>query len=95
MSDSHKQIEDQIGREANRRIRARREGRHQVWFGLGMFGLVGWSVAVPAVVGAAVGAWIDARWEGRYSWTLMLLIGGLVMGCINAWQWLQRESKVP
>lgn len=89
----HSEIEDQIARREERRIRSRHERRHQVWFGLGMFGLVGWSVAIPTLLGAAIGMWIDRTWQSRHSWTLMLLVCGLVMGCVNAWWWVQREGK--
>ncbi len=44
-----------------------------MWFGLGMFGVAGWSVAIPALIGIFVGVWIDMTWKSPYSWTLMLL----------------------
>ena len=87
-------VEGQIGRKEARRIKAQKEQHHRVWFGLGMFGLVGWSVAIPTLVGVGVGMWIDARWDGRQSWTLMLLFLGLIMGCLNTWRWLRDESEV-
>jgi ATP synthase protein I len=58
-----------------------------------MFGLVGWSVAIPTLIGIAIGAWIDAQYPSQYSWTLMLLLIGVVVGCLNAWWWIQRESR--
>ena len=78
--------------EDERRARARREGRHGLGYGLGLFGLVGWSVAVPTVLGIALGVWIDRRFPSPYSWTLMLLFVGVVLGCFNAWFWLRREG---
>ena len=87
-------VESQIGRKEARRMKAQNEKRHRVWFGLGMFGLVGWSVAVPTLLGAAIGIWIDARVDGRQSWTLTLLILGLVGGCLTAWRWLRDEGEV-
>ena len=42
-----------------------------------MFGLVGWTVAVPALIGVAIGLWIDSTWPSRFSWTLMLLVFGV------------------
>jgi ATP synthase protein I len=63
------------------------------WFGLGMFGLIGWSVALPALAGALLGAWIDRTWPSRYSWTLMLLLGGIILGSLNAWYWVGQERK--
>jgi ATP synthase protein I len=82
-----------VGSKENRRIRARQEGDRGVWFGLGMFGLVGWSVAIPTLIGIAVGIWIDKRWPSSYSWTLMLLVMGVMVGCLNAWYWVRRESR--
>lgn len=81
-----------VGRKAARKLRARREGRRAVWFGLGMFGLVGWAVALPTVAGAALGLWLDARFPSRVSWTLTFLLAGAVLGTLNAWYWVRRES---
>jgi ATP synthase protein I len=82
-----------VGTKENRKIRARQEEDRGVWFGLGMFGLVGWSVAIPALIGIAAGIWIDKRWPSHYSWTLMLLVIGVGVGCLNAWYWVKRESR--
>jgi ATP synthase protein I len=82
----------QVGSKADRKLRAQRKGQH-VWFGLGMLGLIGWSVAVPTLVGAAIGLWIDKHHPGGRSWTLALLVAGLMLGCANAWRWISRENK--
>jgi ATP synthase protein I len=82
-----------IGRKAERRARSRRQRDHGVWFGLGMFGLVGWAVAIPTLLGIAAGVWIDRCIGGPYSWTLMGLFLGVVIGCLNAWYWVRRESR--
>ena len=66
-------LEKTVAEKEDRRLKARRERPHSVWFGLGMFGLVGWSVAIPALAGLAIGVWLDARWPSRVSWTLTLL----------------------
>lgn len=76
-----------------RKLRARREKHRGVWFGLGVFGLVGWSVVIPTLAGIALGLWIDAETDSPYSWTLMLLFIGLVLGCLNAWYWIKQESR--
>jgi ATP synthase protein I len=76
-----------------RKLRAMGQRDRNAWFGLGMFGLVGWSVAIPAVALTALGVWIDARHAGPYSWTLMLLVIGVGLGCVNAWFWVSRERK--
>ena len=81
-----------VGAKEARKVKARRERDRSIWFGLGMFGLVGWSVAIPTVIAVAVGVWIDVKWPSRFSWTLMLLFVGVVLGCMNAWYWVKRES---
>ena len=58
-----------------------------------MSGLVGWSVTIPTLIGAALGMWVDNRYPSPYSWTLMLLFMGLIVGCLNAWQWVRSEYK--
>jgi ATP synthase protein I len=81
-----------IARKARQMEEARKRRRESAWYGLGMFGLVGWSVAVPLVAGIALGVWIDRRWPGDVSWTLILLLAGAVLGAFNAWYWVQREG---
>lgn len=84
-------LAEQVGAKVTRKLRARRDSG-QVWFGLGMMGLVGWSVAVPTLLGAALGLWLDARHAGTHAWTLALLMAGLVIGCLNAWHWVAKED---
>ncbi len=82
----------EIGEEAARKLRAR-NSKQGVWFGLGMTGLIGWSVVVPTLAGVALGIWLDKHHPGSHSWTLMLLIIGLAIGCLNAWHWVTKENK--
>lgn len=86
-------LSEQIGRHAARKQRGRQESRRTAWFGLGMFGLVGWSVAVPSVLGIMLGIWLDRRWPGQVSWTLTFLLIGVGLGCLNAWYWIKQESR--
>lgn len=72
-------------------LRAERQ-RGDLWGPIAILGFVGWSVVVPTLVGAALGAWIDHRWPSRFSWTLMLLIAGVVLGCTNAWLRIRRDQ---
>ena len=64
-----------------------------VWSGLGMMGLIGWSIAIPTVLGAGLGIWLDDLYPGGRSWTLALLVVGLCLGCFNAWHWVDKEDK--
>jgi ATP synthase protein I len=83
----------EVGAKAARKLKARRSSRQDVWFGLGFVGLIGWSVVVPTLLGAAFGIWLDNRHPGKHSWTLALLVAGLVIGCANAWHWVGKEDK--
>ena len=74
-------------------IRGRKEKGETVWFGLGMIGIVGWSVAIPTLIGVAIGLWIDRTWPSQFSWTLMLLFAGVMIGCLNAWYWVRKSGS--
>lgn len=87
------QLSREIGPKVERKLKARRDTSSGVWFGLGMMGLIGWSVAVPMLLGAAIGLWIDNKYSGKISWTLTLLVIGLLAGCLNAWHWMAKEEK--
>jgi len=86
-------LSQEVGAKAARKLRAQRHVTRTVWFGLGMMGLIGWSVAIPTLLGAALGLWLDKRHPGTHSWTLMLLVIGLIVGCVNAWHWVNKEDQ--
>jgi ATP synthase protein I len=83
----------EVGMKARRRLRAQRHKARSVWTGFAFFGLIGWSVVVPTLIGAALGIWLDRHHPGGRSWTLALLVAGLVLGCINAWRWVEKEHR--
>ncbi len=82
-----------VGTVEERKLWAKRRGVQGIWLGLGMFGLIGWSVAIPTLLGTLLGAYIDKHYPGVHSWTLSLLIVGLFVGCLNAWHWVAKEEK--
>ncbi len=86
-------LSQEIGNKAARKLHARRHVAKTVWFGLGMMGLIGWSVAIPTLLGAMLGLWLDQHSPGGRSWTLALLVAGLCIGCFNAWHWVAKEEK--
>ena len=90
---SGRKLADQIGVKAVRKLKARRHSHPGVWFGLGMMGLIGWSVVVPTLFGAMLGIWIDKNHPGSHSWTLALLMIGLALGCVIAWRWVDKEDQ--
>jgi ATP synthase protein I len=83
----------EVKEKAARKLTAKREGDRTIWYGLGMFGIVGWSVAIPTLIGIAIGVWLDLKLDDSYSWTLMMLFLGVVVGCLNAWYWVEKESR--
>ncbi len=85
-------FEQLIGNKEERKLEAKRNPA-SIWSGLGLFGMVGWSVAVPTILGIALGYWLDKKLDTDFSWTLSLLFGGLILGCIMAWSWVDKEDK--
>lgn len=81
-----------VGAQEHRKLRARRVGA-PVWPGLGMLGLIGWSVCLPTLLGTWLGLWLDKRHPGTHAWTLALLVAGLCIGCANAWHWVSRQQR--
>ena len=82
----------QVSAKAARKQRAQRDGSQGVWFGLGMSGLIGWSVAIPTLLGVLLGLWLDERHPVSFSWTLTPLFAGLILGCFNAWHWVSQQN---
>jgi len=94
MGDEHDSLfARKIAADEARKLRVQRAGPQGVWFGLGMSGLIGWSVAVPTLAGILLGVWLDRRYPGAFSWTLALLFAGLFIGCANAWYWVDQQDK--
>lgn len=86
-----------VDEKSRRKLKGLREKNKSLFFGLGMFGMVGWAIAIPAVIGVLLGRWLDLGEVGRpqVSWTLTGLFAGLCIGCLIAWQWVRRESGPP
>ena len=92
MSSKH-DFPTQIERKIQRKLRARRRRGGSIYFWLGMFGMVGWSVAIPTVLAIFAGQWLDRQLAVDFSWTLTLLVIGIALGCWNAWYWVQRTQR--
>lgn len=86
-------LAEQVGVKAARKLKSRRNATPGVWSGLGLMGVVGWSVVLPTLLGAALGLWLDRRYPGGRTWTLALLMAGLTLGCLNAWHWVSKEDQ--
>lgn len=82
-----------VEKKEKRKLRAQRKKGQAIWFGMGLFGVIGWSVMVPTLIGIAVGILADRKWPGHISWTLTFLFAGIILGCLNAWYWVEKERK--
>jgi len=83
----------EVGEKAQRKLKALYNDKKSVWFGLGMMGIVGWTIVVPTLLGALLGIWLDKKYPETLSWTLTGLILGLLVGCLIAWRWVNKEHK--
>lgn len=92
-SENAKRITREVELREKRMLKARRTKMQSVWMGLGFFGLIGWSIVVPTLLGAGIGRWLDATYSGERSWTLTLLVAGLSLGCLNAGHWIIKEQR--
>src|SRR5690625_1658559 len=82
-----------IQRRAARMQHSRNRPGYNPLRGISAFGVVGWSIAIPTVGGALLGRWLHRAAPQDFSWTIALILGGLVIGLLVAWEWLARESR--
>ncbi len=90
--DDTRKDADRIGRDAARKAAARDNPGPSPLRGIGVFGMVGWSVAVPTVGGAFLGLWLDRAVPQDFSWTIALILGGVAIGVLIAWNWIEKEK---
>jgi ATP synthase protein I len=83
---------DEIARQAKRMQSARDNPGPSPLRGIGTFGMVGWSVAVPTVGGAFLGLWLDRIAPKGFSWAIALILGGVVLGGFIAAAWINKEG---
>ena len=87
---------ESFARNVTRKAARRREARARppsVLLWMRAIGIVGWSIVVPALLGVIVGRWLDERMDaGTISWTLTLLLVGVVIGIGVAGAWVRREG---
>ncbi len=94
MSDTSEPDEEPFLRDIRRQAKRAGAASHMTaWQGFALIGWVGWLIALPAVVGAFAGRWIDRRAGTGVFWTLSLLFTGLTFGCVSAWRQLHEELR--
>ncbi|MCZ7675546.1 MAG: AtpZ/AtpI family protein [Roseovarius sp.] len=92
MTEDRDRSAREIGRRARRIKQARDNPGPSPLRGIGTFGMIGWSIAVPTVGGALLGMWLDRVAPQDFSWTLALILAGVVLGAVIAWRWIDREG---
>lgn len=68
-----------------------KEPKYSSLSGLGVFGVIGWSIAIPTVAGAFLGVWLDRVVPQSFSWPMALILGGVVLGAMVAWSWIDKN----
>lgn len=93
MTQHHDKPKDEIVRQAKRMKSARDNPGPSPLRGIGTFGMIGWSIVVPTVGGAFLGRWLDRVYPQTFSWTIALILGGVVIGAIIVIGWIKREEN--
>ena len=94
--DTHKNQDpsaQSMRRSAERMKHARTNPSASPLRGFGVFGVIGWSIAIPTVGGAFLGMWLNKVAPQTFSWPIALILGGAMMGVIIAWRWISDESS--
>ena len=91
MKDHEDKISERIAEQARRMHKAKQSPTDSPLKGLGAFGMIGWSISVPTVLGALLGLWLDRVLSHGISWTIALILGGLALGIFIAGTWMNKE----
>lgn len=92
MTEKPDKSSDAIARQAKRMQANRDHPGPSPLRGIGTFGMIGWSIAVPTVGGAFLGIWLDKIAPQGFSWVLALILGGVVLGGFIAANWINKEG---
>jgi ATP synthase protein I len=83
-------LDEEVRRHRERRARGQRESRRSIGQDLALVGVIGWTLVIPALLGVYAGRALDRHFGSGVFWTLGLLLAGIVLGCVLAWQRLNR-----
>lgn len=88
---TEEELLEKIEKDSSKKIKSEEEGS-EIMFGLGLFGIVGWSIAIPTLLGIALGVYLDKKFTQSFSWTITLLFAGVILGSFNAWRWVKEKT---
>ena len=91
LPENHERLSEAVKLRQERRARWQREGERSLGKNLAMIGALGWSIVVPTLIGLFTGLWLDRHFGMGIFWTLGLLVAGLALGCVIAWQRIHSE----
>lgn len=66
--------------------RQKRDGNVSVASQLRWIGTLGWTVAMPTLLAAFLGRWLDRVLGLKMLLTASLIMAGLALGCVMAWR---------
>ena len=89
---SEEELLEKIEKDSIKKIKSKEEGP-EIMFGLGLFGIIGWSISIPTLLGTALGIFLDKRFTQSFSWTITLLFAGVILGAFNAWHWIKEKTE--
>ncbi|HVS78463.1 MAG TPA: AtpZ/AtpI family protein [Steroidobacteraceae bacterium] len=84
-------LDEAVRRQRERRARAERDSRRSIGRDLAQVGVLGWTIVLTTLIGIYAGRWLDHRLGTGIACTLALLFAGVTLGCVLAWQRLNRS----
>lgn len=90
-----RRFQEEVASRGARLQRHRERGHRGIWLGLATFGMVGWSIAIPALLGIAIGLWLDNQLGSGRRYTLSFFMAGLAFGMVNVWRWINEYRDEP
>lgn len=89
--NNHRPMVDSVRTRRRRRRHWEAEGQRSFLRSLALAGALGWLIVVPALLGIALGRWIDGRLDSGIQATAALLALGVALGCRLAWKRMHEE----
>lgn len=86
--DARRSLERDVGR-----LERREKEGEAFWRSMSVLGTVGWSIALPATLGAWFGHRIDHEFDTGVRFTLMLLVAGVMLGSLVAWRVVREHRR--
>ncbi len=86
LREEHDRLARAVKVHGDRARRVRREGERSIAQNLALAGAIGWLIVLPALLGAALGRWIDHKTGRGVTFTAACLVIGVAWGMYMAWQ---------